>query len=558
MEEYNNPIFGAVCSLNPKADRPEGEKWNDGFNIIRHPTIEAAILSDPEHGEEEWHAMEKVLQLPENKQQLDLFTDYQIAIMRSDDIRAKDLIKTREASLLNDLNRKRKFNELVAARKENKRMSMILDAAEAAREVPVLEPILECISDNALEEDRTSRELEASSTHTTQAKQQGLEDTVSRGPPPRSNLTDTVLQRPLRSKNVSEVPPKDQDLISQMAFSTHTAQASQQVIASGMTVNSVRAGFIGGGSGTGGSGLGGTGISGTGISGSGIGGSGISGGGIGGIGLCGSGIGGSGIGGIRTTSGSGKLVLLQYIDTDGRIIEVPKSTSPYAIDVDLPYRRMLGSHRMRDFAADNKYAFSFTNALEKVRMHVSRWDNDNVGIKADDLYAGLSNYHDYEGYAIWQNHAVLEKIISLNFMYGDLKTASFLYCHHAGVGKFDKTVRSHVADSLETMNVLIWIFLGNPWRHLLRDLVERIRAGDLKRYLSIDARTEACTFLVYHIHDALCKVSSLIRDDKSRYRTGDETEDIKTLVKECERILAVIPSADDEVSHSQPAFDVFS
>ena len=268
--------------------------------------------------------------------------------------------------------------------------------------------------------------------------------------------------------------------------------------------------------------------------------------GSGGGGKCGSnGPGGSGI------SGSGKLVLLQYTDTDGRIIEVPKSTNQYDIDVDLPYRRMMDSLRMKEFAADNKYAFSFSNSIEKLHMHVSRWDNDTVGIKADDSYAGISNYHDYEGYPIWKNHTVLEKVISLKFLYGDVTTASFIYCHHAGVGKFDKTVKSHVADALETMNALLWIFLGNPWRHLMKDLVERIRSGNLKRYLNIDSRMDESTFLIFHIHDALCKISSLIRDEKPRQRSGDETDDIKNLVLDCQKILAIIPSAEDEVSHNQ-------
>ena len=177
-----------------------------------------------------------------------------------------------------------------------------------------------------------------------------------------------------------------------------------------------------------------------------------------------------------------------------------------------------------------------------------------MGIQQNDLYAGISTYHEYESYPIWQNHSVLEKVISLNFLYGDLTTASFLHCHHAGVGKFDKSVKSHVADSLEAMNVLLWIFLGNPWKPFLRDLIERVRTGDLKRYLRLDARTDENAFLIYHIHDAFCKISSLIRLDTARLRTSSDTDDITTLMKECQLIFTFIPSAEDDVSHSQRLF----
>ena len=154
-------------------------------------------------------------------------------------------------------------------------------------------------------------------------------------------------------------------------------------------------GGSGSGIGSGGSGMGGggLGVGGSGIDvSSGIGGIGAS--GIGGIGA--SGISGTGAGGIGGSSHGGRLVLLQYADTDGRTIDVPKGTNQCDIDIDLPYRRLLGMVRLKEFAADNKFAFSFPKYVEKLKANVSRWDNDHVGIQQNDLYAGISTYHEYE------------------------------------------------------------------------------------------------------------------------------------------------------------------
>ena len=56
------------------------------------------------------------------------------------------------------------------------------------------------------------------------------------------------------------------------------------------------------------------------------------------------------------------------------------------------------------------------------------------------------------------------------------------------------------------------------------------------------------------IHDAFCKISTLIRLDTARLRTTSDIEDIKTLVKECQLVFTFIPSAEDDVSHSQRLF----